>query len=66
MAQKEEQPIIVIRYDPASIMPDGSVGEFTIGEWAGDRTKDLSLTVAQAKTLAVQINERIARIEAGK
>lgn len=51
-----DQPIIAFIYKSKSIMPDGSIGSIEIGEFSGDRSKDLCLTLAQAKTLRDQIS----------
>lgn len=55
----KEQPTLSLLVRRKSLMPDGSIGEVAIGEFAGDRSKDLNLTFAQARTLALQINEAI-------
>jgi hypothetical protein len=54
-----EQPTISILFKRAAIMPDGSMGAVLIGEFAGDRSKDLCLTIAQAQTLADQITQHV-------
>jgi len=52
---KEEQPVISVLFRKAEIMPDGSIGAVYLGEFAGDRSKDLRLTLAQARTLGEQL-----------
>jgi hypothetical protein len=47
-----EQPTTTLLIRRRELMPDGSLGAVFIGEFAGDRTKDLRLTFAQAITLA--------------
>lgn len=60
MAEDEQkQPTVALLIKRAEIMPDGSLGAVHIGEVGGDRSKDLRLTLAQAKTLAEQINAAI-------
>jgi len=55
----EEQPVFTLLYRRAELMPDGSIGAVFIGEFGGDRSKDLRLTVAQAQTLADQITQKV-------
>lgn len=55
----EEQPVLSVLYRHAAIMPDGTLGCVDIGEFAGDRSKDLHLTVAQARTLAEQLDRML-------
>lgn len=50
-----EQPAICFLFRRKELMPDGSIGAVFIGEFAGDRGKDLRLTIAQAKTLRDQL-----------
>lgn len=57
--QTDEQHTIAFFVKRSEIMPDGSLGAVHIGEFAGDRSKDLRLTLAQAKTLANQINAAV-------
>lgn len=57
----DEQPTIALIYNRSAIMPDGSIGCVSIGEFAGDRSKELHITVSQAITLANQILERIGK-----
>lgn len=54
-----EQPTLSFLVKRAAIMPDSSIGCVLIGEFAGDRSKDLELTLAQARTLAKQITQAI-------
>lgn len=61
--QEKEQPTIAFLYRRAELMPDGSIGAIFIGEFAGDRSKDIRLTIAQAKTLREQIGTVIERRE---
>jgi hypothetical protein len=49
------QPNLAFLVTQRRIMPDGSIGCVQIGEAGGDRSKDLELTMAQARTLAEQI-----------
>lgn len=56
---KLEHPTISFLKKSAEIMPDGSLGAVYIGEFAGDRSKDLRLTFAQARTLAEQITRYV-------
>lgn len=55
----ENQPTLSFLVRRRSFMPDGSVGEVAIGEFGGDRGKDLNITFAQARTLAKQIIDAI-------
>lgn len=57
--EKLEQPTMAFLVKRRALMPDGTVGCVQIGEFAGDRSKDLELTYAQAKTLAKQIREAL-------
>jgi hypothetical protein len=52
---EEVQPVLSLLIRRAEIMPDGSIGAVYIGEFAGDRSKDLRLTLAQGRTLAAQL-----------
>lgn len=56
-----EQPVIALHVRRKAIMPDGSLGCVSIGEFGGDRSKDLQLTVAQARTV---IRELTAKLDA--
>ena len=56
--EQAEQPVISLLIRQAEIMPDGSLGVVAIGEFAGDREKDLRLTFAQAKTLVRELVSR--------
>jgi hypothetical protein len=57
----KEQPTIAFLFKRSEIMPDGSLGAVHIGEFAGDRDKDLRLTLAQAATLRDQLAGALAR-----
>lgn len=50
-----EQPTICFLVRRKELMPDGSIGAVHLGEFAGDREKDLRLTIAQAKTVRDQL-----------
>jgi hypothetical protein len=56
---QDEQPTISVLFRRQELMLDGSLGAVFIGEFAGDRSKDLRLTVAQAQTLADQITQKV-------
>lgn len=56
--QQQEQPTITLLVRKAEIMPDGSLGCVAVGEFAGDREKDLRLTFAQARTLTRELVSR--------
>lgn len=56
---ENDQPVIAFLVRRKSLMPDGSIGEVAIGEFGEDRSKDLNLTFAQARTLAKQIADAI-------
>jgi len=56
---QDEQPTISVLFRQQELMPDGSLGAVFIGEFAGDRSKDLRLTIAQAQTLADQITQKV-------
>lgn len=56
---QEAQQTLAFLFRRKSLMPDGSIGEVVIGYFGGDRSKDLNLTFAQARTLANQIKSAI-------
>ena len=56
-----EQPTLAFMYRRKELMPDGSIGAVFIGEFAGDRSKDLRLTVAQALTLRDQLDRILGK-----
>jgi hypothetical protein len=58
-SEEAKQPTLAFLVKRKSLMPDGSIGEVLIGEFGGDRSRDLNLTFAQARTLAKQIKEAI-------
>jgi hypothetical protein len=59
----KEQPTLSVLFRKRALNPDGSIGAVEIGEFDGDRAKDLSLTYRQAKSLAKQINAHIPDAE---
>jgi hypothetical protein len=52
-----EQPTIALLIRRRELMPDGSLGAVFIGEFGGDRAKDLRLTFAQANTLVQMLKK---------
>lgn len=58
----DDLPVISFLYRLDELMPDGSVGAIFIGEFGGDRGKDLRLTIAQARTLADQITRNVGEL----
>lgn len=53
------QPSISFLFKRTELMPNGSIGAIFIGEFGGDRDKDLRLTIAQAVTLRDQITRAL-------
>ena len=50
-----EQPTISLLVNRKDLMPNGSIGSVCLGEFAGDRSKDLRLTFEQANTLVLEL-----------
>lgn len=55
----EGQPTLSVLVRRGEMMPDGSIGAVFIGEFGGERYKDLRITLAQARTLADQITKTV-------